>query len=58
MNGIEAEVRADDGVVWVAGVVDSGEVAAEIRRVVQMVRGVKEVIADLDIKPVFPYAEG
>lgn len=57
VHGIEAEVRADDGVVWVAGVVDSGEVAAEIRRVVQMVRGVKEVIAALDIKPVLPYTE-
>jgi Cytidylate kinase-like family len=57
VHGIEAEVRADDSVVWVVGVVDSGEVAAEIRRVVQMVRGVKEVIADLDIKPVFPYSE-
>jgi osmotically-inducible protein OsmY len=57
VHGIEAEVRTDDGVVWVAGVVDSAEVAAEIRRVVLMVRGVKDVITDLVITPVFPYAE-
>jgi hypothetical protein len=40
VHGIEAAVQADDGVVWVAGVVDSGEVTDESRRVVQMVGGV------------------
>jgi hypothetical protein len=58
VRGIEAEVRADDGVVWVAGVVDSGEVADEIIRDAQAVPGVKEVIADLDMTPTFPYDEG
>lgn len=43
VHGIEVEVRGDAGVVWVAGVVDSGEVVTQIRRLVQMVRGVKVV---------------
>jgi osmotically-inducible protein OsmY len=39
----------------VTGLIDSGELEYEIIRVVQMVPGVKEVISDLEIKPVFPY---
>ncbi len=58
VRGIEAEVRADNGVVWVAGVVDSDEVADEIMRAAQPVPGVKEVIADLDITPIFHYVGG
>jgi len=48
-------VRADDGIVWMTGLVDSGELEYEIIRVVQSVPGVKEVISDLEVKPVFPY---
>jgi osmotically-inducible protein OsmY len=54
-SGIDVEVRAADGVVWMAGLIDSGELEYEIVRVAQSVSGVKEVISDLEIKPVFPY---
>ena len=54
-SGIDLDVRADEGIVWVTGLIDSGELEYEIIRVVQMVPGVKEVISDLEIKPVFPY---
>jgi cytidylate kinase len=54
-SGIEVDVRTDDGIVWVTGLVDSGELEYEIIRVAQTVSGVKEVISDLEIKPVFPY---
>ena len=54
-SGIDVEVRADDGIVWMTGLIDSGELEYEIIRVVQSVPSVKEVISDLEIKPVFPY---
>jgi cytidylate kinase len=53
--GIEVEVRAEDGVVWVTGVVEFYELEEEIIWVAQRVPGVKEVIADLEVKPVIPY---
>jgi cytidylate kinase len=54
-SGVDVNVRADDGIVWVTGLVDSGELEYEILRVAQTVSGAKEVISDLEIKPVFPY---
>jgi len=54
-SGVEVDVRADGGIVWVTGLVDSGELEYEVIRVAQTVPGVKEVISDLEIKPVFPY---
>jgi cytidylate kinase len=54
-SGIDVDVRADDGIVWVTGLIDSGELEYEIIRVAQTVSGLKEVISDLEIKPVFPY---
>jgi cytidylate kinase len=54
-SGIDLDVRADEGIVWVTGLIDSGELEYEIVRVAQTVSGVKEVISDLEIKPVFPY---
>jgi cytidylate kinase len=54
-SGIDVDVRADDGIVWMTGLIDSGELEYEIIRVAQAVSGVKEVISDLEIKPVFPY---
>jgi cytidylate kinase len=54
-NGIDVDVRADDGIVWMTGLIDSGELEYEIIRMVQTISGVKEVISDLEIKPVFPY---
>jgi cytidylate kinase len=52
-RGIEVEVRADDGVVWVSGVVDEGELQEEILQVARTVPGVKEVISELDFRPIF-----
>jgi cytidylate kinase len=54
-SGIDVDVRADEGIVWVTGLIDSTELEYEIIRVVQTIPGVKEVISDLEIKPVFPY---
>jgi cytidylate kinase len=54
-SGIDIEVRADDGVIWMAGLIDSSELEYEIIRIAQTVPEVKEVISDLEIKPVFPY---
>lgn len=54
-SGVDVDVRADSGIVWVTGLVDSGELEYEIIRTAQAVSGVKEVISDLEIKPVFPY---
>jgi cytidylate kinase len=54
-SGIDVEVRADDGVIWMTGLIDSSELEYEIIRIAQMVPGVKEVISDLEVKPVFPY---
>jgi cytidylate kinase len=54
-SGIDVDVRSDDGIVWVSGLVDSGELEYEIIRIAQSMAGVKEVISDLEIKPVFPY---
>jgi cytidylate kinase len=54
-SGIDVDVRADDGIVWLTGLIDSSELEYEIIRLVQTVPGVKEVISDLEIKPVFPY---
>ena len=54
-SGIDVEVRADDGIIWMTGLVDSGELEYEIIRIAQTISGVKEVISDLEIKPVFPY---
>jgi len=54
-SGIDVEVRADDGIIWMTGLIDSGELEYEIVRTAQTISGVKEVISDLEIKPVFPY---
>jgi cytidylate kinase len=54
-SGIDVEVRTDDGIVWITGLIDSGELEYEIIHIAQTVSGVKEVISDLEIKPVFPY---
>jgi cytidylate kinase len=54
-SGIDVDVRADDGIVWMSGLIDSGELEYEITHIAQMVPGVKEVISDLEIKPIFPY---
>ena len=54
-RGIEVEAQADDGVVWVRGSVDEAELLAEILELVRTVPGVKEVIPELDIRPIFPY---
>jgi cytidylate kinase len=54
-RGIEVEAQADDGVVWVRGSVDEAELLAEILELVRTVPGVKEVIPELDVRPIFPY---
>ena len=54
-SGIDVEVRADDGIVWMTGLIDSGELEYEVVRTAQTISGVKEVISDLEIKPIFPY---
>lgn len=54
-SGIDVDVRADNGVVWMTGLIDSGELEDEIIHVAQTVPGVREIISDLEIKPVFPY---
>jgi cytidylate kinase len=54
-SGIDVDVRADDGIVWMSGLIDSGELEYEIIHMAQIVPGVKEVISDLEIKPIFPY---
>lgn len=54
-SGIDVEVRTDDGIVWMTGLIDSGELEYEIIHIAQTMSGVKEVISDLEIKPVFPY---
>jgi cytidylate kinase len=54
-SGLDVEVRVDNGIVWMTGLIDSGELEYEIVRVAQTIAGVKEVISDLEIKPVFPY---
>jgi cytidylate kinase len=54
-SGIDVEVRADDGIVWMTGLIDSGELEYEIIRIAQTISGVKEVISDLEVKPIFPY---
>jgi cytidylate kinase len=52
-RGVEVEVQADDGVVWVSGVVDEGELQEEILQISRTVPGVKEVISELDFRPIF-----
>jgi cytidylate kinase len=54
-SGIDVEVRVDDGIVWLTGLIDANELEYEIVHMAQTVSGVKEVISDLEIKPVFPY---
>jgi cytidylate kinase len=54
-SGIDVGVRADAGIVWLSGLIDSNELEYEIVHMAQTVSGVKEVISDLEIKPVFPY---
>ncbi len=54
-SGVDVDVRTDNSIVWVTGLVDSSELEYEVIRVAQMVPGVKEVISDIEIKPVFPY---
>jgi hypothetical protein len=54
-SGIDIDVRADDGIIWMSGLIDSGELEYEIIHIAQIVPGVKEVISDLEIKPIFPY---
>jgi cytidylate kinase len=54
-RGIEVEVQADNGVVWVRGSIHAAELLEEILELVQTVPGVKEVIPELDIRPIFPY---
>jgi cytidylate kinase len=54
-SGVDVDVRADNGIVWITGLIDSSELEYEIIRVAQTAPGVKEVISDLEIKPVFPY---
>jgi cytidylate kinase len=54
-SGVDVDVRADNSIVWVTGLVDSSELEYEVIRVAQMVSGVKEVVSDIEIKPVFPY---
>jgi cytidylate kinase len=54
-SGIDVEVRADDGTIWLTGLIDSGELEYEMIRIAQTVPGMKEVISDLEVKPVFPY---
>ena len=54
-SGVDIDVRADDGIVWITGLIDSSELEYEIVHMAQTVPGVKEVISDLEIKPVFPY---
>lgn len=54
-SGLDVDVRADDGNVWVTGLIDSGELEYEVIRIAQTVPGAKEVITELEIKPVFPY---
>lgn len=54
-SGVDVDVRADDGIVWITGLIDSSELEYEILRIAQTGPAVKEVISDLEIKPVFPY---
>jgi cytidylate kinase len=54
-RGIEVEAQADDGVVRVRGSVHAAELLEEILELVQTVPGVKEVITEVDIRPIFPY---
>jgi cytidylate kinase len=39
-SGIEVEVRTDDGIVWITGLIDSGELEYAILHIVQTVPGV------------------
>jgi cytidylate kinase len=55
VHGGDVEVRAEDGTVWLTGLVTSSDRQETIIRMTQMVPGVTEVISDLGIKPVFPY---
>jgi cytidylate kinase len=54
-RGIEVEVQADNGMIWVSGVVDDGELQEEILQVAGTVPGVSEVVAELDFRPIFPH---
>jgi cytidylate kinase len=56
-RGLDVEVRANDGIVWVTGLIDSPELKNEILWIVQKIPGVKEVNEELEIKPVLPYPE-
>ncbi|MBI3329205.1 MAG: cytidylate kinase family protein [Nitrospinae bacterium] len=47
VHGIELDVRADGGVVWVTGHVDSSELRKQIMAIAQAVPGAKQVIANL-----------
>jgi cytidylate kinase len=55
--GIMVEAQADGGSVRLAGVVECNELHEDIIHIAQTVPGVQEVISDLEVRPMFPYAE-
>jgi cytidylate kinase len=55
--GIMVEAQADGGSVRLAGVVECNELHEDIIYIAQTVPGVQEVISDLEVRPIFPYAE-
>lgn len=55
--GIEVEARADDGMVWLSGVIEFAEMVPEIVQVAENVPGVKEVSPDFKIRPVVTATE-
>lgn len=55
--GIEVEVRADGGTVWLTGVLEFPELVTEVSQVAENVPGVHEVLTDFRIRPVLTGAE-
>jgi cytidylate kinase len=58
MHGVDVEVRADRGIVWITEVVDSERLKFELLRVVQTVPVVKEVMSVLDVRLRFRHPGG
>jgi osmotically-inducible protein OsmY len=55
--GIEVEVQANGGTVWLTGVIEFPELMPEIFRVAGSVSGVEEGLTDFTIRPVPTAAE-
>jgi BON domain len=58
MHGVDVEVRAVRGIVWITGVVDSERLKFELLRVARTVPGVKEVMSVLEVRPLLRHPGG